>query len=147
MPEDLNQPKSEDIHERPGSENLKNSDSELIPDEILEQIPEEERGKVVNIVKQSMFSAVMRKSNPLLDKINSDHITKILDNSDEQDKRDRKEGNIQKLYNLALICLGLGFVVFIIVFLQRDQELLIKVMIAMISFLGGFGLGKALKKK
>jgi len=120
---------------------------DIIPEEILEAIPEEERGKVVSIIRQSMFSAVMKRSNPIADKITGDHITKIIDNSNEQDKRDREDKKGQRNYNLLLIIIGLVFVGFLVVFLQKDQELLIKIIIAIISFVGGFGLGKSTSKK
>jgi len=48
------------ISKKPISENAE----EFIPDEILESIPVEDRGKIVSIIKQSMFSGVMRRGNP-----------------------------------------------------------------------------------
>lgn len=126
-----------------GSEN----DDSLIPEEILEAIPVEERGKVISVIKQSMFSSVTRRSNPIADKITTEHITQLISKSDEQDKRDREERKGQRNYNLLLLIIGLVFIGFLIVFLQRDKELLVKIIIAIISFVGGFGVGKSTSKK
>jgi len=76
---------------------------------VLDAIPEEERGKVASIMKHTMISGVMRKSNPLADKITSDHITQIISRSDDQDKRDRSERKGERNYNLVLIILALIF--------------------------------------
>lgn len=124
-----------------------NNDDPLIPDEILEAIPVEERGKVISVIKQSMFSSITRRSNPIADKITTEHITQLISKSDEQDKRDREERKGQRNYNLILLLIGLAFIGFLIVFLQRDKELLIKIIIAIISFVGGFGVGKSTTKK
>jgi len=119
----------------------------FIPDEILEAIPEEDRGKVAAIIRQTMISGVMRRSNPIADKITSDHITQLISKSDEQDIRDRTERKGERNYNLILIIISLVFVGFLIIFLQSNEDLLIKIVIGIISFLGGFGFGQSRKKK
>ncbi len=123
-----------------------NSDG-IIPDEILEAIPEEDRGKVASIIQQTMISGVMRRSNPIAEKITPDHITSIIDISDKQDIRDREDRKSDKRYNLALILIGLVFIGFLIVFLQANEELLIKIIIGIVSFIGGFGFGRSGKLK
>lgn len=124
-----------------------NDNDPLIPDEILEAIPVEERSKVISVIKQSMISSVTRRNNPIADKITTEHITQLISKSDEQDKRDREERKGQRSYNLILLLIGLAFIGFLVVFLQRDKELLIKIIVAIISFVGGFGLGKSTTKK
>ncbi len=119
----------------------------LIPEDVLESIPVEERGKVVSIIKQSMFSGVMRRGNPISEKITGEHITKLIDKSDNQDIRDREERKSQRNYNLVLIIIGLIFLGFLVVFLKDDKELLYKIIIAIISFIGGFGIGRTTSKK
>ena len=123
-----------------------NSD-EIVPEEILEAIPEEDRGKVASIIRQTMISGVMKRSNPLADKMTSDHITQIIAKSDEHDKRDREERKGERNYNLLLIVIALCFVGFLVVFLQTNEDLLLKIVIGIISFVGGFGFGQSLKKK
>ncbi len=94
-----------------------------------------------------MVSGVMRRSNPIADKITTEHITQLISKSDVQDKRDREERKGERNYNLYLIVIGLVFVGFLIVFLQKNEDLLIKIVIAIISFVGGFGFGQSRKKK
>ncbi len=121
--------------------------NEIIPQEILEAIPEEERGRVESIIRQTMISGVIKRSNPIAEKITSEHITQIISKSDEFDKRERNERKSERNYNLLLIIIALIFIGFLIVFLQNKEDLLIKIVIGIISFVGGFGFGKANKKK
>lgn len=118
---------------------------EMIPDKILDAIPEEDRGRVSSIIRQTMISGVMRGNNPIADKITSDHITDLIKKSDDQDVRDRQERQGERNYNLILIIIGLGFIGFLIVFLRSNEDLLIKIVIGIISFIGGFGFGKTIK--
>jgi hypothetical protein len=133
--EDKNSPKGDD------------NGNNLIPSELLNAIPVEERSKVISIIRQSMYSSVSRHGNPIAEKITTEHISQIINKSDDLDKRDREERKNQRSYNLILILLGLSFIGFLIVYLQKDKELLIKIIVAIISFVGGFGLGKSTGKK
>ncbi len=63
---------SSKTHESKETNQEKNSDRGVIPDELLESIPEEERGKVASVIKQTMISGVMRRNNPIAEKITSD---------------------------------------------------------------------------
>ncbi len=119
----------------------------IIPSEILEAIPEEDRGRVSSIIKQTMFSGVMRRSSPIADKITTEHITQLISKSDEQDLRDRKERKEERNYNLFLILISLIFIGFLIVYLKYNEDLLIKIVIGIISFIGGFGFGQSRKKE
>lgn len=129
------------------AEETKNfSDTDIIPEEVLEAIPEEDRGKVVSIIRQSMFSGITRRTNPIADKITPEHITTLIRNSDESDKRDRFERKSERSYNLILIMIGLAFIGFLIVFLQSNMNLLITIITVILSFIGGFGFGKSQNK-
>lgn len=121
------------------------NNEEVIPEEILEAIPEEDRGRVSSIIRQTMISGVMRGNNPIADKITSDHITDLIKKSDDQDVRDREERKGERNYNLILIVIALAFIGFLIVFLQSNEDLLIKIVIGIISFVGGFGFGRTVK--
>lgn len=123
------------------------SAEEIIPNEILDAIPEEDRGRVAGIIRQTMISGVMKRSNPIADKITTEHITELISKSDQRDQRDRKERVTDKYYNIALILIALIFIGFLIVFLQSNEDLLIKVVIGIVSFIGGFGFGKTKTSK
>lgn len=118
---------------------------EISSEAILEAIPEEDRGNVERILRQTMISGVMRRSNPIAEKITSEHITKLIDKSDVEDKRDRDERKSDKNYNLKLLCIGLIFIAFLIWFLRDNEDLLIQIIIGIISFVGGFGFGQSRK--
>lgn len=136
----------EEVTDKESTESSSDTD-DIIPDEVLDAIPKEDRGKVASIIKQTMVSGVMRRSNPIADKITSEHISQIISRSDDQDKRDRSEKKGERNYNLILIILGLVFIGFLIVFLQSNEDLLIKIVISIISFIGGFGFGQSRKEK
>jgi hypothetical protein len=126
----------------------KNEDgNNFIPPELLEAIPAEERSKVISIIRQSMYSSVTRSGNPIADKITTEHISQLINRSDDLDKRDWEERKSQRNYNLLLLLTGLAFIGFLIIYLQKDKDLLIKIIVAIISFVGGFGLGKSTGKK
>ncbi len=139
------------------SDNQQNKDStneenrpeteDMLSDEILEAIPEEDRGKVASIIKQTMISGVMRRNNPVAEKITSEHITQLITKSDSQDVRDRKERKGERNYNLVLILVALAFIAFLIIFLQAKEDLLIKIVIGIIAFIGGYGFGQSKKVK
>ena len=101
-----NKSEKSELAKQDNSEKEESSET-VIPEEIFEAIPEEDRGRVASIIKQTMISGVMRKSNPIAEKITGDHITQIISKSDEQDKRDREERNSERKYNIGLVVLGL----------------------------------------
>jgi len=121
--------------------------SDIISNEVLEALPIEERGRVQSMMIQTMASGVMRSNNPISEKITSEHISKLIENSGIQDERDRKERKSEKNYQIIFLLIGLIFLGFLIVFLKDDKELLYKVIIAIISFIGGFGIGKNTNKR
>jgi len=121
----------------------KESFDEIIPEEILEAIPEEDRGRISSIIKQTMISGVMRRNNPISDKITTEHITSLIEKSDTHDLRDREERKSEKNYTIIYILIALAFIAFLIVYLKDNQDLLIKIVIGIISFVGGFGFGKS----
>lgn len=120
--------------------------SEIIPEEVFEGIPVEDRSRIKSIISQTMISGVMKRNNPISEKVTSEHITKLIENSDNQDKRDREERKSEKNYQIAFLIIALVFLAFLIVFLKDDQELLYKIIIAIISFIGGFGIGRTTNK-
>ena len=121
-------------------------DSKIAPNEILEVIPAEERGRFVSIMKETMFASFMSSNNPIAEKITTEHISKVLENADIQDKRDRQERKSEKNYQIIFLSIGLVFIGLLIIFLKEDKDLLYKIIIAIISFIGGFGIGKTRQK-
>ncbi|MBX2930616.1 MAG: hypothetical protein KF781_01575 [Chitinophagaceae bacterium] len=58
------------------NELVKNTAS-IIPEEVLKALPVEERGKILSVVQQSMFQGVVRRGNPISEKITSEHISTL----------------------------------------------------------------------
>lgn len=139
--------KAESTKETP-LEPQEESVEKVIPDEILEAIPEEDRREVSRIINSTMISGIMQRKNPIADKITTEHITQLITKSEEQDKRDREERKGERTYNLILILIALIFIGFLIIFLQSSNEdLLMKIIIAIFSFIGGFGFGRTKNNK
>lgn len=138
----------ENIKDNDMEDNLaqKETTPDIIPESVFEAIPEEDRGRMKSIISQTMISGVVKRGNPLSDKITSEHITDLIKNSDAQDKRDRDERKTEKNYQIAFLVIGLLFMVFLIVFLKDSPDLLYKILIALFSFLGGFGMGRFKQK-
>lgn len=129
------------------TESSEPSPEDLIPEEILKDIPINERGKFAAIIKHTMFSGILRPRSPLSEKITSEHISEIIKRSDEQDKRDREEREKERRYNLLILIIALVFIGFLIVYLNKNENLLIKIIIGLVSFIGGYGFGKTKQKK
>jgi len=118
----------------------------IIPEEILKDIPTDERDKFAAIIKHTMFSGILRPRSPLSEKITSEHISEIIKKSDEQDKRDREEREKERKFNLLILIITLLFIAFLIVYLNKNENLLIKIIIGLVSFIGGYGFGKTKQK-
>ena len=98
------------------------------------------------MMRQTIISGVMRRGNPIADKITSEHITQLITKSDDQDRREWEERSRDRNYNLILVGIGVVFVSFLVVFLKDNENLLLNLVLAIISFIGGFGFGKLYKR-
>jgi|SRR5690625_1486725 len=127
-------------------EEKENLSEDIIPEEVLEAFPEEERGRIESVMRQTIISGVMRRGNPIADKITSEHITQLITKSDDQDRREWEERSRDRNYNLILVGIGVVFVSFLVVFLKDNENLLLNLVLAIISFIGGFGFGKLYKR-
>jgi hypothetical protein len=119
-----------------------------IPSEILEDIPPAQQDKIKGFIRQSFSMFSGQFPHPLFDKFTSDHVTSLLHNFDEADKRDRNERGSVRRYDLLILFLLLLFIGFLVVFLvsANQLELLKYLASAILGFGGGFGLGKYRKK-
>lgn len=84
--------------------------------------------------------------NPIAAKVNERHIDVILDHSEKDSDREYKASIHQKYFNAFLVFAAIGLVVFLTVFLAKDNSDLYKyILTAFLSFLGGFGGGYGYK--
>lgn len=112
----------------------------LVPEELLEGIPQEDRG----IIQRSLTMMSGRMPNPISKKITSEHIGKLIDNSESQDRRESKDKNFSRIYHVLIILIALAFVSFLIYTFRGNNEVLVPMITGILAFLGGLGVGKAL---
>lgn len=119
---------------------------EVIPSEVLEHVAPEHRKMVSSMLL--MGTSAASRSSPLAKKINSDHIHKILDNSDKEDQREFFASLVSECTKVIgiLAILGLVSIVFIYAARTKDKELSEKVFIGAVSAIGGAGLGYGVAK-
>lgn len=93
----------------------------------------------------SIFGSRQPVFPPFMEKINEQHITKVLDYSEEKDKRDFADIQSERKYNFAKFLLILIAFLFLFVFLtlylvDKDKELYRDVLKIGLGFLSGAGL-------
>jgi len=138
------------VEEKPGKpgessqDSIEADDGPAIPDEILEGIEDkDERG----LIRKSLaFMGSFPVQNPFAKKITPEHIGKIIDNSEKQDERDFKDKQRERLFIGFIILISLLFVGFLIYLFKDKNEVLIPLITGLLSFLGGFGVGRSSKK-
>lgn len=120
----------------------------IIPEEVLEQIPEEERGRVTSIIRQTMISGVLGRKNPIADKITSEHIEKMIDGSEKDSEREYNEKKNQRWFVFAIILLGAGLLIFLTIYLAKENAAtFMDILVPILAFLGGMGAGYGVAKK
>lgn len=110
----------------------------------IEEIPEE-----VKKVIQMGFS-MQRFSGPVppqfIEKLNEEHITKIINSSENDDERAFKLEKAAKLYTFCYVLIASALFVFITLFLvTKDSSIYNEVIKIIAIFIGGLGSGYGLK--
>ena len=118
----------------------------LIPPDVLEALPKEDRGKVEQFMAMAVGSF-----NPLAQKITPEHISGLIelaakDNDNElADRRDTRR--IYALMGILGLAAVVGFASLLAV--KQNNDLLVEVIklggIGVGAFLGGYGIGRARK--
>lgn len=119
-------------------------ETEGIDPEIFEELPPEIREVVRTGISMQRISGPM--PNPLLSKINEQHIDKILDIADKEDTNSYNDAQSNKRYSLFYFLAFIGLFIFITIYLAKtDKELFIDILKIIISIAGGFGGGYGYK--
>lgn len=141
--------KKEEVKEKENSNSSESIKSE-IPPEILESIkdiPEDKKEKVISVLRSESFGFMGTMPHPFTDKITSAHINKMIDNSLQEDGRDRKERNHIRFFQAGFLIVGLIFVL-VMVYLFRDKpEYVTNIIIGALAFASGIATGKSMKSK
>lgn len=110
--------------------------------QIISHLPNQDEQELVKrliINRTSIHGA----ANPIADKLTAQHITAIISNAHEQESNGRKERNTHRLFMLTIVLVALGFILALVMLLRAEnKDLLITIIAAMLSFLGGLGLGR-----
>jgi hypothetical protein len=110
--------------------------------EIFEHVPEPVREIMF---KQMAFSGPL--PNPLIEKITPAHIDKILDQCQEDGIHDHQDRKSNRWFNLVYALIAAAFIIFLVVFLAKDNKDLLTSLIGFIvagggGFFGGYGYGR-----
>jgi len=135
---DNNNPEKKDSIEKKAEE-LKKPGEESVAAEVLDDLKPDEK----TFIERSM-SMVLSQRGPMHDlvkKITSGHIDTVLLNSDNEDKRDRKERGAERWFKLGYYLLAVIVVGGLIIIFKNDREILSQLIIGILAFLGGLGLG------
>jgi hypothetical protein len=132
---------------KPGENGHEIENDSIVPDEVLERIPQKERKEFIQSITK--VAGVFSPQNPLIKKITPEHISAFLQNADTFDKRDRDERRDERNYNFKIMVTVLFTSVLVCgLFIWTAQTDLLKFFIgAIFGFGGGFGVGKFYKKQ
>ncbi|HEY7545121.1 MAG TPA: hypothetical protein VID27_09575 [Blastocatellia bacterium] len=114
--------------------------------QLVEKMPEPVKSLI-----SSFFAARQPVFPPFMEKINEEHISKVLDYSEKQDERDFNDSTSQRRYDFARFVLLLVVFIFLFVFLtvylvDRDKELYKDILKVGLGALGGLAAGYGLGK-
>lgn len=113
-----------------------------VPQQLLDKLPPEVKQQITTFLLSHQRIGLPAQ-NPLASKITSEHIDKIIDNSDKDSERDFKA----RWFTLAYALLALGFLVFLFIYLPTvDKALFLEVLKLILTFLGGLGTGFGISK-
>jgi hypothetical protein len=117
------------------------------PSQSIERIPEPIKGLI-----SSVFASRQPVFPPFMEKINEQHIDKVLDYSEKQDERDFTEAQSERRIAFIRFLVIVGLFVFLFVFLtiylvDRDKELYKDILKVALGALGGLAAGYGLGKR
>ena len=119
----------------------KQDETDSVEPEILKNIPPEFK----QIVEVGM-ARLGPVPNPLLQKITSEHIDKILDLSGKDNERIFQDTRSSRQYTLLYVSIGAALFLFLTVYLvPMDKQLYLEIVKSIVLAGGGFGVGFGVK--
>jgi len=109
-------------------------------EEELKEVPKEIQ-RFIGMSLQSVFRGPL--PHPIYQKINESHIDKILDSLAKSEENEYRKSCLDRWFTLFYSVLGVGFLVFLIIFLSVTGrgDYLDKVIMLLAAILGAFGGG------
>lgn len=110
--------KSDISKEKENSEKFKSEDE--LADLDIEKLPQEAQA-IIGMMMASRRRISSPMSDPLSDKISTEHISKMLDIAEKDNEREFENTKLSKQYNLVTLVIALIFLAFITVFLGNKD--------------------------
>lgn len=113
-------------------------------EDILEAVPISQEAKKTLSYMLSMRYSEQRMVSPsdkLAEKLEPEHITKIIESAEKDDARSFSAFKIEKFTTLTVFVIALIFAVVLLI-MFKDSEYLTMIITALFSFLGGLGVGR-----
>ena len=112
----------------------------------LENLPPEIKREITAFLSMQRISASASSLSPIQEKINEQHISKILEIAEKDDERAFADTQSARIYGFLTFIVAIGFLVFLTVFLvSKDVAVYQDVLKLLIIFGGGFGSGFGFK--
>lgn len=126
-----------------GQEPNKLSLPDVLPPEIMKQLPKELQDKVRESLTMSMtmMEGSIPRPFPLADKITSEHVGKIIDHVENESIRDSKQRGSDRWFILVGFLVVVAFFAGMSYLFRNSTELMMNMIIALVSLVGGFGAG------
>ena len=117
--------------------------AEVLGADTAENLRPEARQQIARFVA-NVTSVGITGFNPILRTLTSEHLSKILDNRDRSDERAHTSEASERRYRFLYFLIGLIAAIALLVFFSvtNNREMLTNVLIALLGFAGGFGLGR-----
>jgi amino acid permease len=115
--------------------------------EIIPSDDNDSEENIVHHVKSTMQALMMTSgsSSIFADKLNTEHLTKIIENKERQDEREFRTSRDNKVFILVCLLIVFAFVLIFCLCFKNDIDMIKTIVIPVISIiiggLGGYGLG------
>ncbi len=139
-------PKNPSPVEEPSSQTDGGQDGEPsveVPAEILAGVPKEHHQAIVRAFSSvTQFAAPVL--NPIFQRITSDHVSRIIDNIENDRVREDNADKSRMRYQFWYFILGVGVIVGLIVFftVSDNRDMIIPIIGVVAGFLGGYTTGR-----
>ena len=114
--------------------------------EVINKLPQSEKETITRTI--SMFwSGAMRPINPVVDKLQSEHLTLAIQNAESESIREYKAKRFSQILFFVSIILVLFFVSFLIHTFKEQPKVIADILIPIITLVGGFISGRGYEAK
>lgn len=144
-----NKPKTEESKGLTVAEETAASSEADVVEEMIQELPPNQKEIVrqLMIMQRSTSVGPMQKAIIPPEKIEKEHIDKILEIAAKTEERKYNDKQSSKKYVLSFVLIGAAIFVFLTIFLAKDNsDIYMDLLKVTFGFLGGLGLGKFMNK-